>query len=264
MRDLAGLDRLGRARLPGSARQRDERLARETAGADVVTTLIDTGSAYGTTGVGWALNSTDFAAFAGHAYNVCAVRAVESGHMMTHEVSHNMGAGHATAVNPATCSPGPQLYDCSAGYYFTGTDNVSYHTIMAYNADGYGKTYVGAPLFSSPDCSWAGTVAGDDDHDNAWTLRFCRASGRRTLRGRSTASAFFRNLVRFHNRLTGESMTDLLSPREFYVATALTRGLKYKEIAERLGIAYCRVNDLITTIHDKLDIHGSNELKSFV
>lgn len=81
---------------------------------------------------------------------------------------------------------------------------------------------------------------------------------------RRQASAFFRNLVRFHNRLTGESMTDLLSPREFYVATALTKGFKYKEIAERLGIAYCRVNDLITSIHDKLDIHGSNELKSFV
>lgn len=150
---------------------RSVKTARETAGADVVTTLIDTGSAYGTTGIGWALNSTDFAAFAGHAYNVCAIRAVESGHTMTHEVGHNMGAGHATAVNPATCSPGPQLYDCSAGYYFKGTDNAFYHTIMAYNADGYGKTYVGAPLFSSPDCSWAGAVAGDEDHDNAWTIR---------------------------------------------------------------------------------------------
>ena len=81
---------------------------------------------------------------------------------------------------------------------------------------------------------------------------------------RRRAPDFFRNLIRFHNRLTGESMTDLLTPREFYVATALTKGFKYKEIAERLGIAYCRVNDLITTIHDKLNIHGSGELKSFV
>ena len=81
---------------------------------------------------------------------------------------------------------------------------------------------------------------------------------------RQRAPDFFRNLIRFHNRLTGGSMTDLLTPREFYVATALTKGFKYKEIAERLGIAYCRVNDLITTIHDKLNIHGSSELKSFV
>lgn len=81
---------------------------------------------------------------------------------------------------------------------------------------------------------------------------------------RRHASSYFRNVVRFHNRVTGDAVTELLAPREFYVAESLVRGLRYKEIAERLGIAYCRVNELVTCVHDKLHIHGSSELKPFV
>ena len=146
------------------------RTMRETVGADIVTTLIDTGSAYGTTGVGWSLDDPDdIAGFAPMAYNVCSVRAVELSHTMTHETGHNMGAGHATAVADAD-NRGPQLYGYSSGYYFTGSDGNSYHTVMAYNADGYGNSYTEAPLFSSPDCIWAGVPAGDAQHDNARTI----------------------------------------------------------------------------------------------
>ena len=90
---------------------------------------------------------------------------------MTHEVGHNIGAGHATAVNPSEISPGPQLYDYSAGYYFTGTDNVAYHTIMAYNFDGYGNHYSPAPFFSSPNFTYQGTAVGDTTHDNVRTIQ---------------------------------------------------------------------------------------------
>lgn len=144
---------------------------RDTVGADIVTTLIDTGSASGTTGLGYSLSSTPLSSFSESAYNVCAVRAVAQSHTMTHEVGHNIGAGHATAVNPDQISPGPQLYDYSAGYYFTGTDGVAYHTIMAYNFDGYGNTYSPAPFFSSPNFTYQDTPVGDATHDNVRTIQ---------------------------------------------------------------------------------------------
>ena len=144
---------------------------RDTVGADIVTTLIDTGSASGNTGLGYSLNTTPLSSFSESAYNVCAVRAVAQSHTMTHEVGHNIGAGHATAVNPDQISPGPQLYNYSAGYYFTGTDGVAYHTIMAYNFDGYGNTYSPAPFFSSPNFTYQGTPVGDATHDNVRTIQ---------------------------------------------------------------------------------------------
>ena len=144
---------------------------RDEVGADVVTTLIDTGSASGSTGLGYSLQETPFSSFSEWAYNVCAVRAVANGHTMTHEVGHNIGAGHATAVNPAQITPGPQLYNYSAGYYFTGTDGVDYHTIMAYNFDGYGNHYSPAPFFSSPNFTYQGTAVGDATHDNVRTIQ---------------------------------------------------------------------------------------------
>ena len=144
---------------------------RDEVGADIVTTLIDTGSASGSTGLGYSLQSTSFSSFSESPYNVCAVRAVANGHTMTHEVGHNIGAGHATAVNPSEISPGPQLYNYSAGYYFTGTDGVAYHTIMAYNFDGYGNSYSPAPFFSSPNFTYQGTAVGDATHDNVRTIQ---------------------------------------------------------------------------------------------
>lgn len=144
---------------------------RDEVGADIVTTLIDTGSASGNTGLGYSLSSTPLSSFSESPYNVCAVRAVANGHTMTHEVGHNIGAGHATAVNPSEISPGPQLYNYSAGYYFTGTDGVAYHTIMAYNFDGYGNSYSPAPFFSSPNFTYQGTAVGDATHDNVRTIQ---------------------------------------------------------------------------------------------
>lgn len=166
---------------------------REEVGADIVTTLIDTGSAYGTTGVGWSLSDASrIASFANSAYNVCAIRAVAQGHTMTHEVGHNMGAGHATAVDPAQISPGPQLYGYSAGYYFTA-NGTAYHTIMAYNFDGYGNNYTAAPLFSSPNRKWDGIAAGDETHDNEKTLRntYAAASNWRAQKIAMSYDVFF-------------------------------------------------------------------------
>ena len=143
---------------------------RDAVGADVVSTMVDTGSAYGTTGLGWALEQTtasDMRNFSEYAYNVLSVRAAAQSHVMTHETGHNMGAGHADAQDS---SPGPQSFSYSSGFYFTGTDKRAYHTIMAYNTDGYGNSYNAAPIFSDPDNTWAGVPAGAAAHDNAQVL----------------------------------------------------------------------------------------------
>ncbi|MDO5312205.1 MAG: chitobiase/beta-hexosaminidase C-terminal domain-containing protein [bacterium] len=143
---------------------------RDAVGADVVSTMVDTGSAYGTTGLGWSLTQTtasDMRNFSEYAYNVLSVRAAAQSHVMAHETGHNMGAGHADAQ---TSSPGPQSFIYSRGFYFTGTDKRAYHTVMAYNNDGYGNSYDPAPLFSDPDNAWAGVPAGDATHDNAQVL----------------------------------------------------------------------------------------------
>ena len=143
---------------------------RDAVGADVVSTMVDTGSAYGTTGLGWSLTQTTESGmrnFSEHAYNVLSVRAAAQSHVMAHETGHNMGAGHADAQ---TSSPGPQSFPYSRGFYFTGTDKRAYHTVMAYNNDGYGNSYDPAPLFSDPDNAWAGVPAGDETHDNAQVL----------------------------------------------------------------------------------------------
>ena len=145
---------------------------RDEVGADVVTTMIDTGSASGVTGLGYSLEQGwTVPEFAEWAYNVCSVRAVARGHTMAHETGHNLGAGHAAEVDPAFIDPGPQFRDYAAGYHFTGTNGVPYHTIMAYYYDGFGNTYSPVPFFSSPERSFMGVPVGDAKHDNARTLR---------------------------------------------------------------------------------------------
>lgn len=141
---------------------------RDDVGADIVTTLIDTGSASGTVGMGWALEYlSQLSYFASHAYNACAIRSVERSDTMTHECGHNMGAGHSSEQ---TSSPGPQLYDYSAGYYLTAGGK-AYCTIMAYgheNPSGVRATDI--PYFSSPDHFYNGVCVGDATHDNTQTL----------------------------------------------------------------------------------------------
>ena len=143
--------------------------ARSACGADVVSVLVDNYSAYGTTGSGYSYSPGNAADFADSAYNACLIRAVAQGHTMTHEVGHNMGAGHATEVDPSQITPGPQYYGYSAGHYFTANGR-SYCTIMAYNFDGFGNSYDEVPYFSSPDHTYCGVPVGDAFHDNSRTL----------------------------------------------------------------------------------------------
>ncbi len=159
---------------------------REATGADIVCCLVDTGDAYGLTGLGFSLPDESYLdTFGDWAYNVCAVRSVEIAHTMTHEVGHNMGAGHSRSLYNAG-NRGPQLYGDSAAFdfatYYAGESEPAghYHTIMGYSSLGDPDDdtyYEEIPYFSSPSHYWhdeetdADYCVGDDDCDNAGTLR---------------------------------------------------------------------------------------------
>lgn len=138
---------------------------RDNVSADIVTILVDTGSDYGMTGLGWSLREPPISSLSEYAYNACSIRSVAQAHTMTHEVGHNMGAGHSDLQRT---SPGPQYYSYSSGYYFTGADENQYGTVMTYNGEGPGGEVL--PYFSSPNYVYAGVPIGDDTHDNTRTI----------------------------------------------------------------------------------------------
>ena len=145
---------------------------REEVGADVVSVLIDTGSAYDQTGLGWSLmqaTSSYTAWFADFPYNVCAIRSVEQSMTMLHEIGHNMGAGHADSAHMGADDCGPQVGSSSCGHYFVA-GGTPYYTVMAYNYDQNGNYYYEAPYFSTPNCSFEGVPVGDSSHDNVSAL----------------------------------------------------------------------------------------------
>ena len=73
-------------------------------------------------------------------------------------------------------------------------------------------------------------------------------------------NGYFRNLVKYHNRYTGEKVSEDLTPREFYLAQSLKRGLRYKEIAERLGVSVSNVHNMIVVVYEKLHIRSNRSI----
>ena len=136
--------------------------------ADLVAMFVDTGSAYDFVGLGHLLVSKD--GMPNEAFTVNAIRSVDISHTLTHEVGHNLGCHHSKYQKS---DPGPNkaINTYYAGWYFTGDDDIKYHTIMSYNSDGYGSLYYPAPLFSTPLVTYQGTPVGHvKDGDNARTI----------------------------------------------------------------------------------------------
>ena len=162
---------------------------RDTIGADVVTVLIDIGNpttSTVTTGIGYCPRTGNYSwnGWSDCTYNCCAISYVANDHTMTHETGHNMGCGHADTkfVNPNAIAPGPGVFDYSSGYHFTA-GGTAYHSIMAYNFDGWGNTYKSCPYFSSPEHKYNGVTVGDASHNNTKTLKstFAKVASFRAL-----------------------------------------------------------------------------------
>ncbi len=139
---------------------------RDSVGADLATAMVDTGSAYGSTGIGYMPSGSSGNSEA--AFSVCSIRAVNNSHTLTHEMGHNLGCGHSKEQSIQT---GPGIFSYAAGWYFTGSNGTDYHTIMSYNFnnDNY---YDPCGLFSSPSVIYQSVPAGDAaDGDNARCIR---------------------------------------------------------------------------------------------
>ncbi len=80
-------------------------VARETYGADLVAMLVDTQTITGYVGIGYMLNT--WAGQPAYAFTVSAIQSVDIGHILTHEVGHNLGAHHSKFQYQY---PGPNRY----------------------------------------------------------------------------------------------------------------------------------------------------------
>lgn len=83
-------------------------------------------------------------------------------------------------------------------------------------------------------------------------------------RVKKATKRYLHSLIRCHNQITKGHLTEILTPREFYVAAALKRGCSYKEIARNMGVSIGRVNILVRSVYVSLDIHSRTELEPLV
>lgn len=83
-------------------------------------------------------------------------------------------------------------------------------------------------------------------------------------RFKKVRSSYFINMIRTRNHMTGETITDELSFREFYLAMLLKRGFSYKDLASRFDLSIGRIKNIVLGLYEKLGIHARNELKDLV
>lgn len=75
---------------------------------------------------------------------------------------------------------------------------------------------------------------------------------------------FFRNVLLFHNRYTGESVREDLTPRQVFLASSLKQGMRYKDLALRLGVTLNRLHELVQELYATLGIGRRKEIGSKV
>jgi len=141
---------------------------RDYYGADLVSLFVKKDDDYKVLGLGSAPDESN-ALNSNNAFSVVSVQHI-SDYVFIHEIGHNFGAGHAKDQDQ---NPGPQLYDYSAGWSWSG-DKILYEyvSVMTYPYQGVWGDDERVLYFSNPDVSHEGDLTGDpEDGDNARTIR---------------------------------------------------------------------------------------------
>lgn len=104
-------------------------------------------------------NAVSVACSKKYAYSVSSIQDIDHASIAltaSHEIGHNLGAGHATTQNFGVNQTS------NHGYYFTGSDEVGYHTVMSYKK----ASSTRIPFFSTPCLKYKGTAVGSDAANN--------------------------------------------------------------------------------------------------
>lgn len=68
-----------------------------------------------------------------------------------------------------------------------------------------------------------------------------------------------RVLQQFRQRLAEPSQMVKLTPREYEILDQLSKGFRYKEIVDNLGISFGTLHSYITKVYEKLRVHSRTE-----
>lgn len=118
--------------------------------ADLVVMLTDTED---NGGIAWLNTNPNGSPAIG--YSITRVQQASWTTTLVHEIGHNMGSHHS---RNQTIQPAPErggVFNYSTGWRWTGTDNQSYASIMAYT-----ETSIAVDLFSNPDIFHQGAQSG--------------------------------------------------------------------------------------------------------
>jgi len=132
-------------------------------------------------GISWLLKNTNGSPST--AFSVVRVQQASWTYTLVHEWGHNMGAHHHKEQKKEY-QPGPTVWEnwpqntWSAGWRWTGTNNLKYCSVMTYSNGQYfadGISHIQQPYFSNPQIFHQGVPTGHAaDGDNARTIREMR------------------------------------------------------------------------------------------
>lgn len=165
-------DALAALAAPGDGKMDEIHALRDQVGADLVNLVINrsnpNSNGTSTTGIGYLLadqfspslantSSWEFNALTG--FTVVQYTFVNSQHVLSHELGHNLGCAHDREnARDASGNPSPGGYAYSYGYRFTGRNGKTYHDIMSYALN---SSDAQLPYFSNPDIVPAETGVGN-------------------------------------------------------------------------------------------------------
>ena len=78
------------------------------------------------------------------------------------------------------------------------------------------------------------------------------------------APRLWKNWMDFHNKYTKDNITTILSPQEYHVALLLSRGISYRDVAERLHLSQGRIRNIASDIYGKLYVRNKHEMATFI